>query len=1055
MVNQIRLNILGSSHVLTVQSEARLYSKAVAVLAYLALSGRTTRRLLADLLWDGAPDGLNNVSATRTHLIAELGDGVLVSTPETLELGADVRCDALEWLHDASRASVELWRGDLLEGLKLREWRHGLGGEFQDWLEDVRQRHRTERLDRAARYAQDDLRQGELSSAQYWLERATADILDPREEASRCLMLVRGLARNAEAAVRVFQDLQHSLRQSLDIEPTAESRHALELARSGDVAACRATLLLPALSSTSSVVANLPLVGRKTLIERIHKLLKPKGINGMVAVILTGEPGLGKTSIVAQIEQSLSLAHHYSLAVLADSPPLEAVRQLARQITQEPETTETLHNDLACLLPQSSPQSYNDLELRIPLALKALQRHLTQQPSLLIVEDLHWADSATLNWLSEVMAQPLANELKILLSARPTSDLEMLGATLDTWSAQMGLQRVPLEPLSVEDLKALAQHLDHPEVDVTRLRSLSGGNPLYALEWLRGHDENASTVKDLIRTRVKGLPSAARQTLEALAVLGGQADLGQISAVSGRGNHELIEALQLLERLALVSLEGNAFALNHDLTREAVYQDLASTRKALLHLRAARATRATPSIAAPHFYASSAIWTRADASSAGRAMDVLIERYGLHGDLAGAVTWLERATSVASTDAERLRLQLRKAELLARHGRHTETMTLLDEAQSLLSFVPDAVLHAQAALITARVYARELNDLERVQHFASTAMVQIEGLRSQKGQLLRAEALTLLGLVQQQRGEAATALEHYQAALVIWQHFGQQTRMAEALNNIAGIQFFKQNYSEASALWKQVFEIRSRLGDLIGMAAIYNNLTALEWRQDHLEMAQVYNQKAELIHLELGHYAELAQSQENRGIILFLRHQCREAVAAYRCAINTNKQHRQRIKAELHLNIAEALYRISELTEASQHVQAFWVALKHNAREDTPLALYTHLFESDLSQDLGIPDQAKSHLILADELSTKLGDTASSAEVQIRFLALDANQEHLETAFTTHRQHPEWAARLALALYAASGQTDAITRALEVTIDPWWKTRLQAALKSQQMVQEH
>ena len=102
----IRLEVLGKPVVRHEQREAKLYAKAVALLAYLALEGRTSRRKIAEMLWAGAPDPLNNLSVTRGHILGELGEGALMSDLETIALGADVWCDALEWQKEIGRAHV-------------------------------------------------------------------------------------------------------------------------------------------------------------------------------------------------------------------------------------------------------------------------------------------------------------------------------------------------------------------------------------------------------------------------------------------------------------------------------------------------------------------------------------------------------------------------------------------------------------------------------------------------------------------------------------------------------------------------------------------------------------------------------------------------------------------------------------------------------------------------------------------------------------------------------------------------------------------------------------
>ena len=106
-----------------------------------------------------------------------------------------------------------------------------------------------------------DTFEGALLNARIWYEHATQDSLDPREEASRYLILLHGLERQTENAVRVFQDCEITLHKVLDIEPTSETRHALGIcARSGDVVACRKSLMLPTQVPVISLNSSVPLI---------------------------------------------------------------------------------------------------------------------------------------------------------------------------------------------------------------------------------------------------------------------------------------------------------------------------------------------------------------------------------------------------------------------------------------------------------------------------------------------------------------------------------------------------------------------------------------------------------------------------------------------------------------------------------------------------------------------------------------------------------------------------------------------------------------------------
>ncbi len=227
----IRLEVLGKPIVRNQNCEAKLYAKAVALLAYLALEGRTSRRKIAEMLWAGAPDPLNNLSVTRGHIIGELGEGALVSDLETIALGANVWCDVIEWQKDPSQKSWGLYRGEFLQDLRLREWKRGLGEEFEEWVEEKRLQCAAGYLNRATQYANTALDQKDYQEAGRWLGYATSQIDDPREDATQLLILVYGVLGNTDLAVQCYNTLCSSLGNVLSAEPTATTKEAIGLAK--------------------------------------------------------------------------------------------------------------------------------------------------------------------------------------------------------------------------------------------------------------------------------------------------------------------------------------------------------------------------------------------------------------------------------------------------------------------------------------------------------------------------------------------------------------------------------------------------------------------------------------------------------------------------------------------------------------------------------------------------------------------------------------------------------------------------------------------------------
>src|SRR5204863_8470847 len=134
--------------------------------------------------------------------------------------------------------------------------------------------------------------------------------------------------------------------------------------------------------------------------------------------------------------------------------------------------------------------------------------------------DLHWADGSELELLTYLGQFVRDAPATLLATARP----ELLDAQ-PSWGAGLGAQTtIPLEPLSADAARALADHLG-AGVDAERLVEVAGGNPLFLEELAAsvaefGGEELPVTVREAIAARIDALPSAARDALHSSAVIG-------------------------------------------------------------------------------------------------------------------------------------------------------------------------------------------------------------------------------------------------------------------------------------------------------------------------------------------------------------------------------------------------------------------------------------------------------------------------------------------------------------------------------------------------------
>jgi DNA-binding CsgD family transcriptional regulator/tetratricopeptide (TPR) repeat protein len=204
-----------------------------------------------------------------------------------------------------------------------------------------------------------------------------------------------------------------------------------------------------------------------------------------------------------------------------------------------------------------------------------------------VVEDLHWADEATLDWLT-YLARRLASLPVLVVGTYRDEELTAgspLRSALAAIATQRGTRRMTLPALSQPAVVQLAERRGHP--DGRRIFDLSGGNPFYVEELLAAPDGSVPpAVADVVLCRTARLDPEAQQVLWAAAVLDLPADAATIAAVAG---HPAYLLDQCLATGALVAGPPGAVGFRHELARLAVERAIPAYRRAELHAAAYRA----------------------------------------------------------------------------------------------------------------------------------------------------------------------------------------------------------------------------------------------------------------------------------------------------------------------------------------------------------------------------------------------------------------------------------------------------------------------------------
>src|ERR1700754_2890933 len=355
------------------------------------------------------------------------------------------------------------------------------------------------------------------------------------------------------------------------------------------------------------------LVGREADLAVLRDALKRVRHAEPSTVLVGGEAGVGKTRLVEEFRRDLG----DSVRVLTGqclglgeeglpfAPFAGAVRDLVRA-----EGTAILdgnEREFARLLPElGPPPEFGDARRGRLLESVGtlLGRIAAQQPVVLVIEDLHWADRSTrdlIDYLVRAVRLP-----QLLLIATYRSDELHRGHPLRPFLAELervrGVHRHEIDRLDREGTAELLTHLigvepDPPTVDAVNERSQ--GNPFFIEQFAASTDPGCgdipATLRDLLLSRVDLLPEPAQRVLRVAAVGGTRFGHELIWRVSGMSEPALESALRnvVAAQFIVVGTDGG-YEFRHALVREAVHDDLLPGEHARLHGRYAQALEASP-----------------------------------------------------------------------------------------------------------------------------------------------------------------------------------------------------------------------------------------------------------------------------------------------------------------------------------------------------------------------------------------------------------------------------------------------------------------------------
>jgi predicted ATPase len=621
------------------------------------------------------------------------------------------------------------------------------------------------------------------------------------------------------------------------------------------------------------------LAGLARAVARAH------GGQGSVAVI-NGTTGSGKTALLRGAEQALptgvpnvAVRCHPEEAALAYGVVIDLLRSLTAARADLVERLPAhVRGELARLLPELSDATTAGSAFDDPAALARLHaavRDTVAQagPFVLVIDDAQWVDSASAELLAYLVRRISSTPLALLVAeatdtASTTSALSRALADAIAEGVAVEVRVGPLHRDAVAEIvrrNAAAQH-----VDLDRLMSETGGSPALVHAWLDAvaggddpHMGASAPVHEAVLRRVRLLSQTAQQVLMAAAVIGGRVDPDVLRETSGRGETELVTAVEETLRAGLlVELPGSeGYDVPFDAVRRVVAAQATVARRRLLHRRAAQAIirrAGNRRLSTADAGAIARHWQEAgDAEeAAGWHYRAAVQARALHAH-EDALSEVRAALALGHTDGS---VRLLEGEVLIALGRYREAITALELAAAASD--EDAVQAAQierrladvhhrlgdfavadvhlaaaldagpllgaddvAAMLAERaLLATRRDDSGAAQQFAERALSLA---REKGGATSLAYALNVAGVLAARAGQSAAAEEMFRESVDAAVLADYPDAEIAAQNNLARLLAQEGRREEALAVGKDALGRGEQVGDRHRLAALHTNLADL------------------------------------------------------------------------------------------------------------------------------------------------------------------------------------------------------------------------------------
>ncbi len=618
------------------------------------------------------------------------------------------------------------------------------------------------------------------------------------------------------------------------------------------------------------------LVGRASQLATLQLLVEQAKRGEGHLVLISGEAGIGKSRLVAEVKTSTTSQGFLLLqgncfptdVTYPYAPLLDLLRSLFASRPAAPLATELerLARDLFPLLPELVPDQAMPL---LPLEPEQEKRRLfavlanfflrlsASSPLLLIIEDVHWSDSTSLDFLHTLARRTVSQPLLLLVTYRQ----DEMRAELSSWLAQLTRERlaealrlVPLSRNEVDTMLSAIFEERHTSFDMRRflhgelldaLYTLTEGNPFFVEETLsamiaagdifyaQGYWNRRSlpaariphSVQDAVQQRTQHLGEAAKQVLTLAAVAGRHFDFALLQQLTGYDEEQLLKVMKELVFAQLVVEESTEqFAFRHALTRQVIYTHLLARERTRVHRTIAETMEQLPPAAldahvedlANHFYQAK-VWQKT-VDYAQRAGEKALRLYS-HRAAINYFTWTLEAADHLSLPPT-LPLYRARGQAYDTLGEFEHAQRDYTQALDAARTKHDRAAEWQSAIDLGFLWAQR--DYTRAETWFRQALILAQALEDP---VLHARSLNRIGNWHLNVEQPQEALRYHREALAIFQQLHDARGIAETLDLLGMTSYLGGDLSGGTAYYQQAIALFEELGNREGLTSSLATLT--------------------------------------------------------------------------------------------------------------------------------------------------------------------------------------------------------------------------------------